>query len=229
LWGLYPSIEVHRSTESAAPVHKRSLAANLEVFTNASKLFNSDGDPLPPDLQPKGARRFTGILLGKLKTERDSEKDETTSVASIASSLYSTKNFNPGKITTHPKSLLPWIRYYPYLGVEYYDNKPIEQDEQVIAMPFSDWFVFGRMYLEWYPLARWRPAGLQVVAEFTRRELLGNDSHLDETLDHMTIAVNYFFDQKQRLALGLELEDGQGPTRNFLDERTTSVALRFKL
>lgn len=125
--------------------------------------------------------------------------------------------------------LVPSIKLLnvPYLGVEQYSNLP-----EVIANVSSKTstvdpsYVMARYYLEYWPAAHSAGKGWQFVAAYSYREALNTEGVQHAAVS--TAGINYYFDEKERFAVGLDYENGRLPTNNFVQIEKTSFSFKAK-
>jgi len=202
---LFPVAEWHRSTAEKEEKNKISGGLNAEYFLD-----------IP-------------FFLFKGKVVRDSLKDQTSAQASLLASLFDVNSpYGPGA-PIRAKSGSLYARYYPYIGVEYFDNLPFMRGQEVLAPAVNAWFATGRLSVEWYPLnASTGPGQFQLLGVYTYRQKLSgplSDGHYGL----LNLSAIYYFDPKKRLALGIDFDHGDDPDANFLTIRRTAVSLRLKL
>ena len=202
---LFPVTEWHRSTAEGEEKNKLSAGLNAEYFLD------------------------TPFFLLASKLARDFEADTTSVQASAMASLYmEDRAYGPGAPIRAPSEALLG-RYYPYIGVEYFDNLPFKRGQEVLADEVTASFAAFRLYTEAFPFNRSLDEGqLQLQGTYTFRRRFDGDL-VDDNYDLLNVSLVYYFDEGQRLGIGYDYERGESPTSNFLSNEKSSVSLRLKL
>lgn len=202
---LFPVAEWHRSTAEGEEKNKLSAGLNVEYFLD------------------------TPFFIFTSKLGRDFQADTTSVQASVMASLFREEsNYGPGApIRTPSGSLLG--RYYPYIGVEYFDNLPFKRGEEVLASEVTAWFSTGRLYVSWFPFNKTLDEGpLQVHGTYTFRKSIDGDLP-EDSYDLLNLSLVYYLDEDQRFGIGYDYDQGEDPAANFLKNKKSSVSLRLKL
>ncbi len=202
---LYPAIEWHRQTTIVTPVNKGSGKLALEWF------------PLPST-----GHTVVPFATANVQYTRDWEKQTWSTSAAVLGSLWSKKPWLPGAIT-RLADLTQAVRYYVYLGAEYYDKVPVVAGEPLytgLARFSGEW-----NWLSWHdPTYRIT----QVLLEYTYRRRLSGDDGINHRLGLTAIEANLYLDRKSNVAIGYRYQRGDDPVKDFAYDEQSSVGLKFK-
>lgn len=202
---FFPLVEWHRSTAEGEEKNKVSAGLNLEYFLD------------------------TPFFLLASKFARDFQADTTSVQASALASLFREESsFGPGApIRTSSEALVG--RYYPYLGIEYFDNLPFKRGQEVLASEITAWFTTGRLQVSWFPFNQTLDEGrLQVHGTYTFRRKIDGDLP-EDSYDLLNLSLVYYLDEGQRFGIGYDYDRGEDPAANFLENTKSSVSFRLKL
>jgi hypothetical protein len=222
---LAPSFEWHRNTAEpllqSATVNKISASLIGEIyfrdlFPNRASIGATRAILLSPGLFLKGT------------ATRNALRDMTEASVSLFGSPYSEVDWVPGALSRIAGR--PFLRYVPYVGVEYFNNLAISANNVVLADAFSGWFTTARLYVEAFPT-------LNPLAGQNRLVLTGeliyrvatDTSILDSALTMTTVSLTFYFDEAQTVGLGYSYESGENPRTNLVLHRRSFVAFRAKL
>lgn len=237
-WGsfhtlLVPTLEAHRSKFEANPVKKTSAKVLVEMW--AGKLKPYDG---------KGAgHSFLPYYKIEFSQTRDSIKQKNSSSYVANMTLVSNRPWRPGgwvawncgDSETDDGTPMPCpnqFRWMPGLGVEYYDSLPVERTGLPTIVDINTTVAVGRMAIEYWPILSWNnklaESRLQFLAEYVHRSRVSGDPLPEGDANLVTFGLTYYFDGAKAVGIGIEHEDGENPTRNFVDEERTTVSLKVK-
>lgn len=233
---VIPLLEVHRSKLDINEVKKATAKLEAEIWWGQLR-----GDE-PGDAVGDAWRPLVKVEYGET---RDSVKKKNFSKAAISVGAVSNLPWYPGgwiswACDAKPKEgsdvppLCPdRFRWLPSVGVEYYDNLPVERTGLPVVAKINTTFAFGRLALEWWPFLAGRgtdhpSSHVQLLLEYIYRSKIGGDSLPQGDVGLLTYGLTYYLDPDQTIGIGIEREDGAGTTRNFVDEERTTVALRVK-
>lgn len=210
---FFPSLEWHRATEDDQDFNRLKGAFNLEYYIG--------GGRSPDEWRPM---IFT---LAEIGAERDLEEDVTTGIASLLATLYKPEPWWPGDLIRDKNGALLG-RYYPFVGLEYYENLALPDDAGEISAGFG----VARVQVEWFPFNRDKllsETSLEINLIYTLRYGWSDDELEDRAVDLWEIGASYYLDDARRVAIGLEYESGRNPKNSFDERTSTVVALKFKL
>lgn len=205
------NFEYHRSTKDFDEVNRQSGALTLEMESGP------------------GTWDFIGDF--KFELSHDSVKSQTTRLASLRLGV-------AGDTPPWPDASFRWepmlfFRYFPSIGAEHYDKLPITQKQngvEVTLAPSVDvTLAFARLNVEVLPFYETLGSRVVLVATYTHRQRLAgsefvpNDTYLLET------SFDWYLDADRQIAIGVSHQRGFDPTRNFLEQRLTSIGLKLKV
>ncbi len=219
-FNFYPKLEYHRSTSNQA-IRKSVIGLNADYsFLTSKQIVRGK----PPKLSPH--------FLLEASVSRDSINDKTTrKYALLLTGKSFIKGAPGGAITFSPIDGAPTgpdaFIWYPYIGIESYENLPIELDGVEIAPAVEETFLTAKVTIEIYPFRRIEKKGLQILLNHTFRKLNGESPFIDYTTEHFEASINYYFDKEGHVGFGVDYENGSSPARNFIDEERTTIGLKL--
>jgi hypothetical protein len=216
---LYPTLEFHRSSKEAEEVKKTGLGLTYEF----ERGLGANGD--------------TNRMLfadGKIDFSRDSILDQTTRALTLRFGLYDvTGKYGPGRAIRFGDNELLVLRWLITAGVEDYRKLPIKakvNGETVVAADAVDTTAgFGRANVELTPFAGALGSKLVLTATYTARHNLSGDDFFGKSTHLTEASADLYLDDQRRFSIGLSYQNGQDPTRNFLDEEFSSLGFKLKL
>lgn len=220
LW--YPTVELHRSTAEKEPINKKSAALKLEYYP-------SPGDATGGGL-PRPVRRIKPFFLLEGKATRDSQAHQTVGSASLLTSFRTSGQFafpGPGQGVRCGSAKLVCFRYRPYFGIEHFNR--LKVGPEGATSDFDGSFAVGKVGVEIYPipLETFRPLEILMEGQY-RNRLNSNDAVKRETYS-WSAQLNWYLDEAQSIAIGVDYEDGRSPDNNFVYGHRYGIALKFKL
>lgn len=201
---LYPVVEWHRQTTTSTPTNRGSGKLALEWFP----LTTDDHTVVP-------------FVNGNLSYTRDWEKDTWTTNATALVGVWSKRPWLPGALSRFA-SYTQVIRYYVYIGGEYYDKLPA-----VNSGPLTTFA--ARASMEWYWLS-WRDQRRplsQVLLQYAYRHRLSSNP-LPSTMYLFVLEANVFLDRRGNIAFGYRYQRGEDPLKDFTYTEQSSVGLKVK-
>jgi len=211
---FFPSLEWHRSTEDDQDFNKLRGALSFEYYVGGGESGNEE----------KTLKMFT---LGQVGAERDLQEDATTGLASVLVAPYKEEGWSPGNLIRGKHDALIG-RYYPLIGLEYYENLALPDDEGKLSKAFG----VARLQIEWFPFNRSKllsGAFFQVNLVYTMRYAWSNDELIDRHFDLWEIGADFFLDEARRVAIGVNYESGRNPKNSFDSRTSTVIALKFQI
>lgn len=216
-----PSFEWHKA--SAEPLLQLSAAnkisANLTTEIYLHDVFG--GRSACPIWLAPGAFIKGSITKNELM-------DTTEGSASILASTFSDVNWMPGAISAVRGR--PFVRYVPYVGIEYFNNLAITANKVVLAEGFTGWFRTFRLYVEMFPNLNPFAARNRLVftGEYIYRSPV-DDAIFSNSLSLTSASLTFYFDVGQTVGLSYNYESGENPKTNFVRQRRSLIAFRAKL
>lgn len=212
---LQPTIEFHRSTQRGEEINKQGGALTFEHE------FGSDPD-------------FSRTLVTdvKLELEHDSVRHQTTRILVGRLAIAGVDPGWPGAWVRNGNSE-EVLRYYLSIGAERYTKLAIEkkvsgQTVQVAPSINAD-LAFVRLNVELRLLPSLTDGRLVFVGSQTLRQKLNGGTVVSRSLRLLEGSLDYYVDDKRRVAFGVAYQRGQDPARNLLDEEFSSVGLKLKI
>lgn len=202
---VYPVIEWHRQNTVATPVNKGSAKLGVEWFPMALSK-----DTVVP------------FAVGNVQYIRDWEKPSWSTSANLLLGLWSKKSWLPGA-NSRFLDRTQMLRYYVYLGAEYYDKLPVVAGEPLFT---GLWKVSG----EWNWLSSRDPTYrmTQVLMEYTLRRRLAGSYGINRRLSLEAVEANIYLNRKANVAIGYRYQRGDDPVKDFAFNEQSSVGLKVK-
>jgi hypothetical protein len=219
---LYPSVEFHRNTNEQSEADNMQGAISFEFERGlgaCAKLKNPFCKAM--------------IIDTSFKVKRDSHNDKTTQSASVFGTFSGANKSNwPGRTIVFGDSAFKLI-YLPFIGAEYHRNLPIEEkvdgEKVEIAGSIDEYFAVARLNVGLYPFAKSLDEKLKLVFDYSYRSTIGSNDLIDNSNTFTDVSLDYYLDEKNRIALGFSYSNGQSPSRNFLDEEKWGIGFKLKL
>lgn len=221
---FFPIIEHHKNTKTNSRVDKSEISIGAEAEYSLGSCSSPNGAPIP----------FCRSLLfdARFRLVRDSENDKTTRAISVLAAPFGVHAGWPGSdfVTENGESFFYWL---PSIGLQAYQSLPIERkidgESVLIAPSIDEVFAVGRLNAEFSPFADRLSGRLALVFEYTHYNLIGSSDFLDDSQDNLVLSLDYFLDSKKRVGIGLKYENGESPTRNFLDSEIITFGLSLRI
>jgi hypothetical protein len=218
-FNIAPKVEYHRST-GEKEIRNSSIGLNADYGLLKFKPVEDKWYKLNP------------YFLLEAEVKRDSANDETTRKYALLLTGKSFKQGAPGgsvRFKKKPDEIESpeLFRWYPYIGIESYESLAIIKDGVEEAPAIDGTFAIFRLSFELYPFRREGKKGLQIITNHTYRRLNGTSELINKSTRHFETSFNYFFDKDGHVGLGVDYENGSSPSRNFLDEEKTTVAVKL--
>ncbi len=220
-----PIFEHHKSTKDESRLDKTSAGLNVEVERSVASCERERGSVAIP---------FCRTLLLDLAfaLTRDSHNDKTTRSISLLATLWGDEQPWPSSHFTTSKNNL-YLTWFPSIGFEFYESLPIERkegDETVVVAPAVDeTFAVAKMNFDFRPFTDRLNERLSLVGNYAFYDLVGSSTFLSNSNSNTSLSLNYYLDQKKRVAISLNYENGESPTRNFLNQEITSFGFSIKI
>ena len=219
---VYPSIEFHRNTNEQSEADNTQGAVSFE-FERGLGSCSKSKNPFCKAM----------FIDTSFKVKRDSHNDKTTQSATVFTAFSGGNESNwPGRTIVFGDSAFKLI-YMPSFGVEYHRNLPIEEkvdgEDVEIAGAIDEYFAAARLNVGVYPFAKSLDEKLKLVFDYTYRSTIGSNVLIDDSNVFTEVSLDYYLDEKNRIALGFSYSNGQSPSRNFLDEEKWGMGLKLKL
>jgi hypothetical protein len=219
---LYPTVELHKSSESNNEIDKKSAALKLEYYFMAA-----DGGGTGLGI-PQGASIRPYMLLDT-KVTRDSQAHETEGSASVLFSLRSVGpvTFGPGRpIRCATSDHLHCFRWRPYLGLEHYNRFAVGPDDA--KSNFTGNVDVTKVEIEFYPVHAERYRMLEFIAGGEYRNRLSSSDAMPRNATLWTGQLNWYLDKAATVALGADFTNGRGPDNNFVHDNRYGLSIKLK-
>ena len=223
-----PIFERHKNTEDGSSLDKTSAKLNVEIEKSVWTCEEEN------EAGRKTKIPFCRTLLIDLGfgLSRDSENDKTTRSISLLATIWAPDNPWPGSFFTTDKNNLQFT-WFANAGFEFYESLPIERKEGdqtiVLAPAIDETFAVAKLNFDYRPFSDMLDERLSLVGNLAYYDLLGSSNFLSNSNTNTTLALNYYLDRKQRIAIGINYENGESPARNFLDREITTFGFSFKI
>jgi hypothetical protein len=212
---LYPSFEWHHT--GAEPLKKQDETNQIVPSANAEWWF---ADPTATQV----------YLVAKGKYIRDLVNDVDSASYSLFFSAVDGYRLHPG-VTIHVRKI-PRAIYFPYVGIEYFDNLAITFNGATVAPQFDGATLSARINFETYPFgSQTNMDEIKFVfgGEYAYRRTLDDEPSLGtRDLNFVSLKATYYFDTKQTVGVTLSFDGGKAPTTNFVNQRRAVFALAIK-
>lgn len=219
---LFPTLELHHSTKAGERAKKIGGGLTMEL----ERAVGTDASEDP----------FATMWFADAKIEllRDSIEDQTTRTATLRMGYYNVNSdYGPAKDILIGREGALSARWMLTGGVEDYRKLPIKtkvNGESVVVAEAIDTTVgFARMNVQIKPFRNALNKKLVLTGTYTLRSNLSGDDIYGDTTRLLEASLDWYLDEKDRLALGLSYQRGADPVRNFLDEEFSSLGLKLKL
>lgn len=221
---VYPSFEVHKNSDVKNEAKNAQAALSFE-FEQGLGACAVNSSPFCTSLFWDAA----------FKVKRDSHNDKTTKSASLFMTYSEAGNegsIGPNSVVILGDAFIKLI-YLPLLGVEYHRNLPIEEkvdgETVEIAGAVDESFAVARLNVNVIPFATALDEKLKLVLDYSFRSRLGDSELVDKSNGYLDLSLDFYLDEKDRVAIGFGYSKGKSPTRNFLDEEKWGFGFKFKL
>jgi len=220
---LSPVFEHHRNSQESKETDKTSAGITLEHDYGFGTCKAASGRVI------ESCNTVLSDIAWKL--DRDSQNDTTTRIISFKTGLNTGYRFAPGW-TLRTDNLE--FTYYPTIGIEAYEKLAIKSknddgDEIEEAPLVDETFGFLRISTTFKPWPKLLSRKLEANISYTNRKLFGSSDVISDNNELIEASLDWYFDQKERIGIGLSYQNGRNPNRNFLDEESSSIGIKFKL
>lgn len=210
---VFPKLEWHKEETADKEKEKNSLGGGL----NAEFYPVAASDPNLP--VPKGWEVAPWFLTSS-DYKRDMVKETGSLIFKGFVSLYSTRDFFPGKIMRDGNDNFIF-RYYVYSGVEHYRNLTIEDQEA------SFWG--NRIFVELYPVPSFVREYVQLTLDYSYRYKIDDNYFSQENMHWFTTGLNIYPDGHGKIGFGVEYSEGNDPTNDFASTKKVNLGLKIKI
>jgi hypothetical protein len=221
---MYPSVEFHKNSDEKSESEDAQAAISLE-FERGLGSCKEDRTPFCTSM----------FWDASFKVKRDTHNDQTTQSASLYttySEAGKAGSYGPNRVLNFGDGAFKII-YMPLLGVEYHRNLPIEEkvdgETVEVAGAIDEYFAVARLNLGITPFAKALDEKLKLVVDYSFRSTHGNNNLIDNSNGFIDVSLDFYLDEKERIAFGFNYSHGKSPSRNFLDEEKWGVGFKFKL
>ncbi|GGE96309.1 hypothetical protein [Pseudoalteromonas gelatinilytica] len=221
---MYPTVEFHKNSDENNESENAQAALSFE--------FERGLGSCAQDKSPFCTSMFWDAAF---KVKRDSHNDKTTQNVSLFATYSKAGkggSYGPNSIIVFGDEALKLI-YLPLLGFEYHRNLPIEEkvdgEKVEVAGAVDEYFAVARLNLGITPFAKALDEKLKLVVDYSFRSTLGSNDLIDDSNAFIDVSLDFYLDEKDRLAFGFNYSHGKSPSRNFLDEEKWGIGFKFKL
>lgn len=201
---IIPKLEWHKDESPSEEKKKNNLSGGVNI------------EYLPYAIN---SHYLVPFAIGSTDYKYDFIKQQGLLPVKIWLSAKSIRRWGPGSNINNEKGNLAF-RYYLYTGMERYEL--LSKINKVSS------FWSNRVFFELYPIPS-ESNNFQITFDYSYRMQVKDELYTLDDMSWLSIAMNYYFDTKQRVGIGVDFNHGNDPTSEFVKTNKLALGIKLKL